>query len=119
MAATRSSPVPAPSGAMCAARPSAMRTSHWPRRRVATAARVSTRADGSDSMRVEWRHDEVPPSPAGASADAAALTESLREEISRGGPIAFARFMERALYDPAHGYYATAATRTTRTGDFL
>jgi SAM-dependent MidA family methyltransferase len=47
------------------------------------------------------------------------LVELIRGEISRGGPITFARFMELALYEPGMGYYATSADRTTRAGDFL
>jgi SAM-dependent MidA family methyltransferase len=47
------------------------------------------------------------------------LAESIRAEIETSGPITFARFMERALTDPAFGYYATAADRPTRSGDFL
>jgi SAM-dependent MidA family methyltransferase len=31
----------------------------------------------------------------------------------------FARFMERALYEPGLGYYATSGDRATRDGDFL
>ena len=34
-----------------------------------------------------------------------AVEEILRDEIRRGGPIDFARFMECALYHPGHGYY--------------
>ena len=48
-----------------------------------------------------------------------ALVDLIREEIEREGPITFARFMERALYEPALGYYATSADRPTRAGDFL
>jgi SAM-dependent MidA family methyltransferase len=47
------------------------------------------------------------------------LIELIRDEISRDGPITFARFMELALYEPSLGYYATSSDRTTRTGDFL
>lgn len=47
------------------------------------------------------------------------LVERLRAEIVAGGPLTFARFMELALTDPDHGYYATADDRPTRTGDFL
>ena len=36
------------------------------------------------------------------------LVERLRAEIRRDGPITFARFMERALYEPGHGYYRRA-----------
>jgi len=47
------------------------------------------------------------------------LVELLREEIATGGPLTFARFMEVALTEPDHGYYATATDRPTRSGDFL
>jgi SAM-dependent MidA family methyltransferase len=48
-----------------------------------------------------------------------ALTARLRDEIRAGGPIAFARFMEVALADPADGYYTRPEPRPTREGDFL
>jgi SAM-dependent MidA family methyltransferase len=48
-----------------------------------------------------------------------ALTELIRDEIRRNGPITFARFMNRALYEPGLGYYATTDRRATRSGDFL
>jgi SAM-dependent MidA family methyltransferase len=48
-----------------------------------------------------------------------ALVGLIRAEIERDGPITFARFMERALYEPGLGYYATSAARPTRAGDFL
>jgi SAM-dependent MidA family methyltransferase len=47
------------------------------------------------------------------------LIEAIRAEIDERGPITFARFMERALYEPGLGYYATSRERTTRSGDFL
>ena len=47
------------------------------------------------------------------------LMAQLRDEIDRGGPITFARFMEVALHDPHHGYYAAATARPGRAGDFL
>jgi SAM-dependent MidA family methyltransferase len=47
------------------------------------------------------------------------LVDMLREEIAAGGPLTFARFMEVALTEPGYGYYATAADRPTRSGDFL
>lgn len=46
------------------------------------------------------------------------LADLLREEIGREGPVTFARYMELALYHPVHGYYATTAERTGRSGDF-
>jgi SAM-dependent MidA family methyltransferase len=48
-----------------------------------------------------------------------ALVDAIREEIERNGPITFARFMERALYEPGHGYYRSAERRPGRAGDFL
>lgn len=47
------------------------------------------------------------------------LVAVIRREIERDGPIPFARFMERALYEPELGYYASRSDRATRTGDFL
>jgi len=47
------------------------------------------------------------------------LVEQLRAEIATGGPLTFARFMEVALTEPGHGYYAIATDRQTRSGDFL
>ncbi len=38
--------------------------------------------------------------------------------IRERGPITFAEFMELALYHPEHGYYAAAAQRSGRAGDF-
>ena len=46
------------------------------------------------------------------------LTEILRDEIRRDGPIPFRRFMEAALYDPVHGYYRRARDPFGRQGDF-
>ncbi|HWH23595.1 MAG TPA: SAM-dependent methyltransferase [Candidatus Limnocylindria bacterium] len=59
------------------------------------------------------------PPPPGDDAGEPALIERLRAEIEAGGPITFARFMQRALYEPGLGYYATSRERTTRAGDFL
>ena len=48
------------------------------------------------------------------------LTLLLREEIARGGPISFHRFMEVALYHPEHGYYRrTRRDPFGREGDFF
>jgi SAM-dependent MidA family methyltransferase len=48
-----------------------------------------------------------------------ALVDLIRAEIESKGPMTFARFMERALYEPGLGYYATSGDRATRDGDFL
>lgn len=38
---------------------------------------------------------------------------------AREGQVRFSEFMERALYDPEHGYYAAPTPRYGRGGDFL
>ena len=47
------------------------------------------------------------------------LSELIADRIRSGGPISFAEFMELALYHPTLGYYARAAQRTGRAGDFF
>lgn len=47
------------------------------------------------------------------------LVGRIRREIERDGPLSFARFMELALYDPSHGYYARGAARLGPGGDFF
>ena len=47
------------------------------------------------------------------------LVARLRAEIEACGPITFARFMDRALYEPGLGYYRSATPRPGRAGDFL
>ncbi len=48
-----------------------------------------------------------------------ALAEAIRGEIRAGGPITFARFMARALYEPGHGYYRREAPGPGPAGDFI
>lgn len=45
--------------------------------------------------------------------------EIIAREISSGGPISFARFMELALYAPGAGYYASGKSRVGKGGDFF
>jgi SAM-dependent MidA family methyltransferase len=47
------------------------------------------------------------------------LADRLVDEIRAHGPLTVEGFMERALYDPAEGYYSTAVQRSGRTGDFF
>jgi SAM-dependent MidA family methyltransferase len=47
------------------------------------------------------------------------LTDRLIDEIRARGALTVAEFMERALYDPAEGYYAKVAQRSGRAGDFF
>jgi SAM-dependent MidA family methyltransferase len=44
--------------------------------------------------------------------------ELLRDEIARGGPVLFRRFMETALYHPEHGYYTRPRDPFGKSGDF-
>jgi SAM-dependent MidA family methyltransferase len=44
---------------------------------------------------------------------------SLQEAIRERGPLTVAAFMDLALYDPEFGYYARAARRSGRAGDFF
>jgi SAM-dependent MidA family methyltransferase len=49
----------------------------------------------------------------------AGLVDAIRDEILAQGAITFARFMQRALYEPGRGYYAGPEPRPGRDGDFL
>lgn len=61
----------------------------------------------------------LPEPSANALAHSAALAELIREEIERDGPVSFARFMERALYEPGYGYYMNALRKFGEDGDFI
>jgi SAM-dependent MidA family methyltransferase len=61
----------------------------------------------------------VPARPPATDPGVPELIDRLRHEIEHDGPITFARFMRRALYEPELGYYATSRDRPTREGDFL
>ncbi len=47
------------------------------------------------------------------------LVRALRALIQSEGPIPFARFMEQALYHPAHGYYSSGRCAIGRGGDYF
>ncbi len=47
------------------------------------------------------------------------LRDLIAERIRDAGPLTFAEYMELALYHPTWGYYARAARRSGRTGDFF
>jgi SAM-dependent MidA family methyltransferase len=47
------------------------------------------------------------------------LRELIADRIGTSGPISFAEFMELSLYHPELGYYARAARKTGRAGDFF
>lgn len=47
------------------------------------------------------------------------LSPIIAREIARDGPISFARFMDLALYEPEHGYYASGRAPVGKAGDFF
>jgi SAM-dependent MidA family methyltransferase len=47
------------------------------------------------------------------------LRELIADRIRTSGPVSFAEFMELSLYHPELGYYARAARKTGRAGDFF
>jgi SAM-dependent MidA family methyltransferase len=47
------------------------------------------------------------------------LRDRIAREIDRDGPIPFARFMERALYEPGIGYYTGPRVKIGQEGDFF
>ena len=47
------------------------------------------------------------------------LAAQLQARIAAHGPITFRDFMDAALYDPAHGYYASGRAAIGRRGDFI
>jgi SAM-dependent MidA family methyltransferase len=51
--------------------------------------------------------------------ESADFGERIADVIRERGPITVAAFMELALYDPEFGYYARAAQRSGRAGDFF
>lgn len=77
-----------------------------------------TSAYARRDMRVEPLRSPLPAPPADDPGEPR-LLEQILAEIEERGPITFARFMERALYEPGLGYYATNRERTTRGGDFV
>jgi SAM-dependent MidA family methyltransferase len=69
------------------------------------------------AMEPGYRREALPdPEAVGEDAD---LVAAIRDEIEHDGPITFARFMARALYEPGHGYYRRADAGPGRAGDFL
>ncbi len=52
-------------------------------------------------------------------AKCSSLSKKISDAIHERGPLSVAAFMDLALYDPELGYYARAARRTGRAGDFF
>lgn len=75
-------------------------------------------ASGTIDSAVPGLYRGEPPDPEAVGEDEE-LVERLRAEIAASGPISFARFMERALYEPGHGYYRRRQPAPGMAGDFL
>ena len=80
-------------------------------------ARDGLARDGRPLAQPGYRREALP-DPEAVGEDEA-LAAAIRTEIEAGGPITFAQFMERALYEPGHGYYRRPDAGPGRTGDFL
>ena len=63
------------------------------------------------------RADDLAPRP--EPGDDPTLVALISAEIEAFGPMTFARFMELALYQPEHGYYASGSRGPGRAADFL
>lgn len=71
-------------------------------------------------MPTQLNGTELPEPTADARLHSDRLATLIREEIrAAGGWIAFARFMELALYAPGLGYYVAGATKLGADGDFV
>lgn len=62
---------------------------------------------------------QLPMPPAAALELSAHLSERLRADILRSGPMSFAQFMQRCLYEPGLGYYSAGLTKFGEAGDFV
>jgi SAM-dependent MidA family methyltransferase len=66
------------------------------------------------------QHPDLPEPSGDARRHSGQLSEVIRREIeAAGGWIAFARFMELALYAPGLGYYVAGAAKLGSEGDFV
>src|SRR5262249_17112195 len=72
-------------------------------------------APGQDESRPPAPAPRPPPAESRIANSEFRLSEVVRER----GPLTVAAFMELALYDPQCGYYARAARRSGRAGDFF
>jgi SAM-dependent MidA family methyltransferase len=61
----------------------------------------------------------LPEPPAELKQLSRSLSSLLRTEITSSGPLPFARFMERALYEPGLGYYSAGLHKLGASGDFV
>lgn len=61
----------------------------------------------------------LPEPSADETAHSRKLTAAIADEIATGGPMPFARFMERCLYAPGLGYYSAGSLKFGAAGDFV
>src|SRR5262249_24334444 len=115
------------SGQPCGARRAAERRCDRAREPAAGLERVGSESGaaghplGSDRLhaRAPARRRAVRDSAQAVTRRMSALGELIAERSREGGPISFAEYMDISLYHPELGYYARAARRTGRAGDFF
>jgi len=61
----------------------------------------------------------LPEPPAELKQLSSKLSASLRAEIAASGPMPFARYMDRVLYEPGLGYYSAGLHKLGASGDFV
>ena len=64
-------------------------------------------------------HNILPQPPAELKQLSANLSARLRADIAASGPMPFARYMERVLYEPGLGYYSAGLHKLGASGDFV
>jgi len=89
------------------------------RRIFADALTRLNSADASALLRYHFRVAIPTPDEFDSLTESTPLVAALRDRIAREGPITFRDFMEAALYDPRHGYYATQDASTSRAWDYV
>ncbi len=64
-------------------------------------------------------HNRLPEPDADERAHSERLQQRLRAEIEASGPMPFAAYMHRCLYEPGLGYYSAGKTKFGAAGDFI
>ena len=70
-------------------------------------------------MSIENAANILPDPPPELKSISETLAKLIRDEINSNGPMPFARFMERALYEPGLGYYSAGLQKFGEDGDFV
>src|SRR5690348_12611651 len=99
------------------------RNARWVRDALVVSCHSTSALPGLRSGRTEIdvgkTHSALPEPSTGETAHSARLADVIRQEIAVGGPVSFARFMERCLYAPGLGYYSAGRLKFGEAGDFV